>query len=148
MNDRELFQYVLKGNENAIELMNMLSFVSQVWDDLYDQDNKVERNDINTAFLWMFSSLPKNQFYNTHFNEIQPLIENAIVDWLTANHFEGESRCLNISWTLRDNLASVLIGMAKIIGGINWAVEVSPMIREFVHDEPLEDYINELRRQQ
>jgi hypothetical protein len=146
MNEKELFNYVLKGNGSAHDLISMLAFVSQIWDDIYDQDNELNRDDVNTAFIYLLTVLPKNQFYNAHFTEIQPLIESAIIDWMTANKYEQERNNLNIAWTIRDNLASVLIGMAKILGGMEWAVEVSPMIREFVHNEPLEDYINEHER--
>ena len=141
MNDQELFYLVTNGDESAIAFMQTLSEVSQIWDDLIDRDKDVSNDSINQAFIALISTLPRNRFYIDNFSEIQPLVESAILDWLTANKFENEGSDLNVSFVLRDSLANVLIGVAKIIGGMSQAISVSPLIRQYVHgDQSVEEY--------
>ncbi|MCG7931974.1 MAG: hypothetical protein N0E44_18230 [Candidatus Thiodiazotropha lotti] len=141
MNDQELFHSVTNGDESAIAFMQVLSEVSQIWDDLIDRDKDVTNDSINQAFIALISTIPRNRFYIDNFSEVQPLIEGAILDWLTANEFENEGGDLNVSFVLRDNLANVLIGVAKILGGMNHAISLSPRIRQYVHgDQSVEEY--------
>ena len=142
MDEQALFEEVLKGDRYAISMICDFARCSQVWDDLIDQDKPVPAKDINMAFIAVFSSIPRNPFYQTNLHEIQPIIELAIIDWMTANLLESEKRMPELSWVLRDSLTSLLICCAKIIGGMDWAISVSPKIRQFIHDESLEDYKN------
>jgi hypothetical protein len=149
MNDRELFHNITKGNESAIALMELLSGVSQIWDDLIDQDKEVTNNDINQVFIALLSTLPRNRFYVEHFDELQPLIEMAIIDWLTANALENreDDHSLNLAWAFRSNLTMVLIGVAKMVGGMAHAIRSAPMIRQYAYSESLEEYKDVFRRQ-
>ena len=142
MNQAELLQYTLQGHEEAIKLINDLSTVSQLWDDLIDRDKPVSNNEINKAFILLLSDLPRNSFYAKYQLELLPLTEAAILDWLTANTFEDDPEYHAAASVLRDNLALVIIGSAKIIGGMEWAEKVSVDIRRHIHDESLEDYQN------
>lgn len=148
MNEQALLNKVLKGDEEAINLMNDLAMVSQVWDDLIDRDKPVDNRMINEAFLALLYCLPRNDFYTQNITELQPVIDSAMIDWFTANELEQckgseiwDSHEKPMAWCLRDSLASVLICCAKIIGGMDWAISVSLEIRRFVHDEAIEDYM-------
>lgn len=145
MNRQELLRLALKNNEHALAMIRDLAHVSQIWDDLIDKDKEVTPKAINETFIILLSSLPRNPFYQSHLNELQPIIESTIIDWLTANHFESEQKMLQLGWALRDNLAAVLICCAKIIGGLEWAIAVAPDVREAVHNETFEDWMNERR---
>ena len=140
MTEKELLELVLQENQDAIEMMGELAKVSQVWDDLIDRDKEVTDNAINAVFISLLSTLPRNPFYASHLGELQPLIEGAIIDWLTANDLEQSGDAGPMSWILRDNLSSIAIGAAKIIGGMPWAIEISPIVRKFVHDESIRGY--------
>ena len=114
--------------------------------DVFAADHKVHMGD---AFVDAICILPRNQFYVQYFTELQPLIEAAVLDWMMSNKIEDSEGGPNaMSWLLRDNLAGVIIGAAKIIGGIAWADKVSLEVRQHVHNESLEDYQNERRRRQ
>ena len=91
----------------------------------------------------MLSDLPRNQFYKRYQDELLPLVEASIIDWTTANLFEQEADRIEVSYVLRDSLAGVLVASAKIVGGMDWAIFVSPIVRRFIHDEPIEEYRNE-----
>ncbi len=147
MDEQTLLTEVLQQHPDAIALINLLSRTSQVWDDLIDRDNPVTPDKINETFLALLSELPRNPFYQRYFSELQPLIEAAMIDWLTANQLEtlviapGEwPEVAPLAWCLRDNLSSIIIGCAKIIGGMAWAIEVAPKLRRHIHDEPLKTY--------
>lgn len=142
MKQAEFLNYVLRGNESAIEFIEILGGISQVWDDLIDGDHADKRS-INDAFVDGICILPRNQFYVQYFTELQPLIEAAVLDWMMSNKIEDSEGGPNaMSWLLRDNLAGVIIGAAKIIGGMAWADKISLEVREHIHDEPIEDYTN------
>lgn len=142
MTQEELLAYVLKGHQSATKLVNDLATVSQVWDDLIDDDKLTGKGRITDAFVILLSDIPRNQFYIEYFSELQPMIEAAMIDWLTANELEKAPEFRRVSYVIRDNLSAVLICCAKIIGGMAWAIEVSETVRRFTHDEDFEEYCN------
>ena len=143
MDEQNLFHDVLKGNADAISMISDFSAVSQIWDDLIDGDKSVPKEAINNVFITLISTIPRNPFYQNNLSELQPILELVVIDWLTANHFEEAQEMLPLAWGLRDSMASLLVCCTKIVGGIDWAISVSPKIREFVHNEPLEVYADE-----
>lgn len=142
MDEQALLKEVLQDNQAAIDLVNDLAQISQAWDDLIDGDKPLNDDAINSAFVILLSTLPRNPFYQLHLSELQPVVELVIIDWLTANQFELDPKLLPLAWILRDSMSALLITCAKIIGGMPWAIAVSPKIRQFIHDENLEDYAN------
>lgn len=140
---KNMLREVLNCHADAITFIEDLSTVSQVWDDLIDCKQPT-RQDINAAFICALSYIPRNKFYLNNINTLQPFIEQVICDWLTANDFEkGDVTQKSVAYTLRDSLASVVVQCASILGGIDWAIKVSPIIRSFYHDEPIENYLRE-----
>lgn len=140
-----MLEKVLMGNREAIEFIEILAHASQVWDDLVDQDKEVAPESANRMMMGLLVGLPRNGFWNRWCQELQPAIEQAIIDWHTANVMEGErDHARTIAFVLRDNLASVIIRAAAIIGGIDWAIKVSPEVRGVIHDEPLHEYLESL----
>lgn len=132
----------LKGNDDAVALINLLAGVSQVWDDLVDQDQEVSTTQISNTFVDMLVHLPRNRFYQMYFDELQPLIEAAILDWFTANTLEkGDSHSRTVAYVLRDSLTAVLIRAMALVGGFEYAAAMAPEVRRVIHDEPIADYI-------
>lgn len=135
----------LRGDESAIRFIEDVAYVTQVWDDLIDGDKPVTPEQINGAFERLFISVPRSSFYRAYFAEVQPLIEQMIVDWHTANALErGSEQDRMASWMLRDSLTAVVIRAAILVGGYAWGLECAPEIRRFVHDEPFDDYLGGL----
>lgn len=141
-NEHEFLTDVLKGHEDAVSLCINLGEVSQVWDDLIDGDQELSHERINAAFIAMLTHIPANPFYQTYFPTLRPLIEQAIIDWMTANRFESEGSVheRTLAFVLRDSLVSVVTMCARIIGGLGYAIEVAPAIRRYFHDEVLDTY--------
>jgi hypothetical protein len=139
--ERENLLTWLRGDEAAVRFVEDVAYVTQVWDDLIDRDKPVSDDQINGAFERLFIAVPRNSFYRTYFAELQPLVEQMIVDWHTANALErGTTQDRMAAWMLRDSLTAVVIRAAILIGGYAWGLECAPQIRRFVHDEPFEEY--------
>jgi len=137
---------LLKGNSDAtvfcVDLMN----IYQVWDDLIDRDKEYTDTDVNQAFQTLFFSLPKNEFYIKHQNELRPLIMNSILKWFDANEMEkgGKVDDLNMSYMLRAEIYSIFCYVAFLVGGLNYAKEVGVSIRR-LYAETLPDFLEEMR---
>lgn len=142
---RAALEHAFKGNEDAVGLIDMLAGASQTWDDLIDKDKPVSDESINGMMLDLLVNLPRNPFWRAFRDELQPIIEQCIIDWMSANTLEKAYRHdRTLAFVLRDNLAAVAIRCATIIGGMQWAIEVAPEIRRTLHDEPLDEYLENL----
>lgn len=145
MTEREFLRDVLRGNDAAVAFVEMLGDVSQTWDDLVDADFEVEPARITTAFRIALLELPLQPFYAAHFQRLFPLVEAAVMDWLTANQLEaGDRHDRSVAFVIRDSLTAVVIAAAGIVGGPDWAIGRAAEIRRFFHDEALETYLEGL----
>lgn len=119
-----------RGEPDAAAFLTGLHRIVDIWDDLIDKDKPVDDAAINAAFYAALVAIPRNPFYRAHFALLSPLIESAIIDWHTANALEktgGDD--LRTAHALRCAGYSVLIMCARIIGGVEWAEEVSLELR-------------------
>jgi hypothetical protein len=139
-NEHEFLTEVLQGHPEAVSFVEQVSRISQVWDDLVDGDSEVPGDAINAAF-WESITLPDNTFYASHYGQLQPLLKAAMADWMAANDLElaGDHQ-RNLAFVLRDNLAAVVIEVARLVGGYSWMRSKAAAIREHVHAESLETY--------
>ncbi len=119
-----------RGNVAAADLVRSLWQIVELWDDLIDKDAEILDADINAAMYAALITLPRNQFYMQNFQQLNILIEAAIIDWFTANNFERSKSesALRQSYVLRCSLVKVIVAIARIIGGIDLAVTVSSEI--------------------
>lgn len=141
MTQRELFLWALKGDEPAVEFIETLGTISQVWDDLVDGDT-VSGEMVSKAFMLALVTLPENLFYQAYRERLTPVMESAILDWMTATAIERQGRAAaQLAYVLRDSLAGVVVYCASLLGGTEWAMEVAPKVRGEIHDEPFEDYV-------
>jgi len=120
----------LQGNENAILMCLQLVRVSNLWDDLIDKDKDIKDEDINTVFTDLLVNLPLNPFYVAFQRDIAPMMNNIILKWHTANVFEKEQKenDLEKAYMLRAEYYQLFVLCANLIGGSDWAREVSVQI--------------------
>lgn len=145
-NEEQFLDEVLLGRNDAILVCRLLGQISQTWDDLIDQDRHVPPKAINEAFTAAVIRLPALPFYREHFGELQPLLRQCFIDWMTANQLERTKshHDRSMAFVLRDSLVSVVVHCAFLVGGHEHAIAVAPRIRRFFHDETLETYIGGL----
>lgn len=147
--DRKMISGWMQGNLAAVEFCLQFFFVCHLWDDLIDKD--VEREDaaINSAFWMAMVEIPSNPFYQRHIHTLQPIIANAIMEWHAANELQSSDlpdmeHHRHIAYTLRLSILSVITTCARIVGGYEWALNVTPEIRLYGQRETLNEYIEDL----
>lgn len=121
----------LQGNKEAIDFVLTLHRIVETWDDLIDKDSPIKDADINRAFMRALIELPRNGFYQRNFALLNPIVEMAILDWLTANEFERtkDSEKLRTAYILRCGILGLTVMSARIIGGYEWAQTVNTEMR-------------------
>lgn len=143
MTDDEIFHKWLKGNTEAIELVDMLAGISQTWDDLIDQDKMVDGKAINEMMIDALIYLPQNKFYQ-QFPQLHCMFDHAISTWQESNFIEKEQHeMLHVSFINRSVITPLIMYIIQIIGGRAWRLEAAKEIYPIIFDEPFEDYKKE-----
>jgi hypothetical protein len=144
--DRDWLLAVCKNDKDAADFLFDFFAVCHLWDDLIDKDVERSEDDINRAFFTAFIELPENRYYQRYFRDIQPVMANAMMEWMTANSLE-RSRRTDISYTLRCSIVSLIHQAAYLCGGYEWATSVGEEIRLKTQNETYKQYIGELKCQ-
>ncbi|EIY2512136.1 hypothetical protein ACUHOO_000777 [Pseudomonas aeruginosa] len=144
----QLLHRVLQGNLDAIRFCETLFEISQTLDDIVDGDKALTPQEVYGAFWLALVELPVNPFYRHFEHFIRPLMAAALQDWRDSVVLErsGDEHGQTLAFVLRDQLTSLVVQCAYLIGGAAWMVQVSEGIRRHFHDEPLADYIQDLSR--
>lgn len=136
---------VCRGNEDAAQFLHMFFLVCHLWDDLIDKDVSRSDDHINHAFWVSLIEIPRNPFYKRFAHEIHPVMAVAIQEWFTANKLEkGDNQRLDVAFTLRCSIVSLIHQAAEICGGYEWALEIGEEIRLKTQSESMHDYIEDL----
>ena len=147
MSDREFLLAAFKNDQNALNYVLMIVKIADVWDNLIDRDNPVSDAQINQAFRWLAVDIPRNPFYRAYCDTLLPVVESGILNWMIANRMEedaGNTRSLEIAHVIRYSIADVLLMVARICGGAEWAVEVGPELRMRSQRSDFKEYIDSL----
>lgn len=145
-NEREFLQYALKNDTLAILFCESLFRASQVLDDLIDRDKPVTSETIYQTFWEILIEIPSNNFYRANEVTLRPLMAAALQDWKDSVTLERDESHHNktLAFVLRDQLTSLVVQCACLVGGFDWMQKVSKDIRLQFHSETLGAYINEL----
>lgn len=136
---------VLKNDRDAVKFVMDIAGISRIWDDLYDQDRKVDPYDLNLAFWRALVEIPSNPFYVQYQYQLIPLLREYINNWMDANEFErGDHHQKTLAFVLRDSLGGLLAQCAYILGGYDWMRQMSPKIRAVQFEESFEQYLEDL----
>lgn len=71
---------------------------------------------------------------------------SALQDWRDSVCFErtDSHHLRSVAFVLRDQLATLLIQCAYLVGGYQWMSEVSVPVRQHIHEDTLGDYMASL----
>lgn len=138
----------LSGNADALEFVRRVALILHTHDDAIDRDVPLSDADLNAAFVQALVDLPRNRFYREHFDLLNAILLNAIMNWRIANELERQQSPseddLRISFVVRSSYVD-LVGMcAIIIGGLEWAVRCGVELRRWAHAEGYERYVENL----
>ncbi len=145
MNDREYMLHAFRGDLDAIRLIDDLRLIAGVWDDLYDGDKGLTKEQISKAFWAATVSIPSNPFYLRFASDLRPVMAVGIINWQIANEYEHglhEERVL--AHVLRYSIADVATLIAMLIGGPEWVAAVGPELRRRSQKDTLQHYLGEL----
>ena len=90
----ELINECCGNNESAKEYIHLLCTALRVWDDVYDEDYPVTKEDILKTYKILFISLPNNNFFQENykflFSQHLTMYNQWIASnkWLNGNHIE------------------------------------------------------------
>ena len=146
-NEAAFLRSVLQNNESAATFCEALFRISQTLDDLIDKDRDLDDQIIISAFWKALIELPANPFYREHEPYLRPLMAASLQDWRDSVKLErsNSQHSQTIAFVLRDQLTSVVVQCAYLVGGESWMESVGPQIRGYFHSEPLSDYLNDLQ---
>jgi SAM-dependent methyltransferase len=141
--------HVLRGNQDAIEFFMIIHAILHFWDDLIDKDAALDDTVINAAMWSALIDLPNNTFYRKHQTVLNAVLVNAIANWQAANQFErgGNLRQLQIAFIARSDYTNILLQCAYLVGGKNWLLEITPMVRDQWTTEDFGAYLENLSRE-
>lgn len=140
----EIVRQCLHPYPDAIEFLEHLYQISQVFDDLYDRDQPVRQSDfydlMERALVW----LPRNQFYQQHFLEFQPLVAQALQAWFRANDAERsqEAARLRVAYVERTVLMPIVLHAIWLCCGTSTARDAAFAMQPHVY-EPFDAYVAE-----
>jgi len=135
----------LQGDVDAIDFCNIIFRASQVLDDLIDRDKPVTDDQIIATFWNILIDLPQNPFYRRHVDTLVPMMQVFLRDWMDATRLEtmGDHE-QNIAFVLRDTIGGLVIHVAALVGGYEWANTHAVSIRQHVFEDSLVAYKEEL----
>lgn len=134
------------GDEDALAFCEAFFFITQIWDDLVDQDKAIDPADVNRAFWLALVEMPANPFFARHAAQLNAFIGQAACAWFDANVLErGTTHERTVAFVLRDAVGGLISLCAYLVGGYDRMRAVSPHVRRLVHDETLETYLRGLQ---
>ena len=140
---QKVFRIVLCGHEDALLFVNTLFHICDIWDDLIDRDKKLEDWQIHRAFYDALVTLPRNNFYRANFVELNATVETLIQAWWLSTQLEKcvhNDALLQTANVLRCRAFDIITKSAMIIGGVEHAYKMAPVLSKVCYDETLEEY--------
>ena len=136
----ELLYNLTEGDSNAVIFMRDIWYAAQVWDDTVDKEEKISTHD---AFYVLSSKIPSNPFYQDNIHSLVPMINQVILDWKVANHFESEKIELDKAYMLRAGLYRLFHHCILLSKGFVLAEQAGIILWKF-YGETLEDFKKEI----
>lgn len=140
--EQNFLAQVLQGDQHAVSYCETLFRISQTLDDLVDGDNPVTSDTVFNAFYDALVELPGNPFYRANEPTLRPMMRLALQDYRDSVLLEQQGgHGQTLAFVLRDQLTSIVVQCAGMVGGNDWMRQVSTSIRAFFHEESLQDYL-------
>ena len=146
VNESEIINGLCAGNEDAAAFMAIVADISQVWDDLIDQDKPVTAEDINRIMWSALIDLNENAFFVRYASQLLPIMKQAIIHWRTSCVHEQvpDAKMLKVSYIKRSCVTDIAVFVALLCGGVEhsvrWGVEIEKAV---FRDDSFNDYVTE-----
>ena len=148
---RSLFERLLQGNEDAVELCLMVFEWANRYDHLIDRDvpDEMRERVLHEAMWTIAVDVPSNAFYRRHMPELSVSMANAVTTWKasTALQRAGDRHAATLAHVMRWAPIEFFLHCARIINGPQWVDECAPGFwRAMTQDHPFEEFLNECGR--
>lgn len=137
----------LGGNDEAIDFVVRLGDMSELWDDLIDQDVEQDeataRRRIHEGFTFMLSDLYMHPFYQRYTASLQPLMMLCVNAYLDSEKLKERNGCIEdriYAFTLRMFYIEIMIFASMITVGPSEARKHSIEIRDFFYHDDFEKW--------
>jgi hypothetical protein len=132
----------LKGDQDAIALVQMLGNLSEFWDDLIDRDKELTDVRVHLALTTAVLQLPGNPWWGQAQVCLHPILVVAINAWMDANVLQRReaSHDRMLAFFLRDMVHEIVTMMTYLVGGWEHLRKHSLEIREFLFHETFEEW--------
>ena len=118
------------GNQAAADYLWMLSRITRTMDDVYDQDQKISREDYLEVFEYLLVRMPTNPFFNHNRSLLLSQHLSMYNAWMAANRREsGEETDQIYAHVWRDTIHEVIPIVALLTQGYSAMEHVSELIR-------------------
>lgn len=134
-----------QDDEAAVQLLLLIREISHTWDDLIDKDKPVTADQVHRAFWIAIVGLRANPFYVRHEAVLLPILEAGIFNYIASCTLEktpGHPR--QVAHTARYAAGDVALVMARLIGGIDWAIEQAPALKLILQTDTFENFNMEM----
>jgi len=107
----------------AVDWLCQLFDAIQVFDDLYDCDKLVSKDEIKNLIWSTFISLPQNPFFKANQEALWPLLATAILKWHGANKAEENLKHDAMSFAWRAGYYDIVLMVVGMVHGHKYAAD-------------------------
>lgn len=145
MTGLEQLRTCLKGDEQAVQFLLQVREISHTWDDLIDRDKVVTQLQIHRAFWLALVGLKTNGFYQRFEAALLPVLETGIFNYVASVDLERQpGHARHLAHTARYAVGDVALLMARLVGGVDWAMEQAPALKLLLQTDTFEDFDQEM----
>jgi hypothetical protein len=142
-----LFDYIYKGDSEAVRVSRELIQLSHVWDDLIDKDNPVSDDAINAAFMAALCEIGGSWLWD---QDAAALMRVCYIKWRGATSMETsetqvQPNNMAMAYSARAGFFDLFHHFVYKLHGLRWAEHVSETILRW-HGEDFDDYCKEFWR--
>lgn len=120
------------GNKHAEKYLHDMAWVNRIIDDLFDDDVKVGKEDIERVFYVLAIEIPTNPFFMQNFQSL--MAQHVIIynSWIDSNRWEFDTDQTKRMYAhvLKDYIGELLPLVAFLTGGTNLMRTISLKARE------------------
>lgn len=141
----ERLRACFQGDEQAVQLLVLIREISHTWDDLIDADKPVAHLQIHRAFWLALVGLKTNTFYQRFEPALLPVLETGIFNYVASVDLERQpGHARHLAHTARYAVGDVALLMARLIGGVDWAMEQAPALKLLLQTDTFDDFDQEM----
>lgn len=141
---RLMVTHWMQGNQAAIDLVYDLANIAHLYDDLIDQDQRVDQWRVHDAFLAAMVRVPRNPIFRQFGSELTTLIETSIFNWRAANTLASiDVGNAHVADVIRYSFAEIVIYVARLVGGHQHAATIAADVWANIRNDTFDGFLKE-----